>query len=293
MRLAGRALAAAALAAVALAARAGIAITDDLGRRVALESPARRVATLAPSITEAAFAVGAGSRVVAASAWSDYPPAAAALPVVSTAFSIDFEALARLSPDLVIAWKDSFRPADIPRLEALGAKVAVLGSRGLADIPHVLSATAALLGADAGPSVRAYRSKLASLRERYAGKPRVRVFLEISRRPLMTVGRGQFMGEALQACGARNVFDDLAEAAPQVSWEELFARDPDAIVGTGPEEGGGDFLREWREHRGLAAVRQGRLAWVPSRALGRPSPRVVEGVEALCLAVDRMRAAAR
>ncbi|MBL0141482.1 MAG: cobalamin-binding protein [Betaproteobacteria bacterium] len=285
----GRLIVAAALAAAAFCARAQIVLTDDLGRRVALSQPARRVATLAPSLTEAAFAVGSGSRVVGVSAWSDHPPAAAGLPVVSTAFAIDMEALAKLSPDLVIAWKDSFRAADIPRLEALGASVFVVQSRTLTDIPRLLSVTAALAGGDAAPATRLYESRLAALRARYAGKPRVRVFLEISYRPLMTVAGRHFMGDALEACGATNVFADLAEAAPQVSWEELFARNPEAIVGTGPERGENAFRADWAERSGLEAVRRGKLAYVASRALGRPSPRVVEGIEALCIAVDKLR----
>ena len=285
----GRALAALALAACALAAHAQIALVDDLGRRVVLAGPARRIATLAPSITEAAFAVGAGPRVVGVSAWSDQPPAAASLPVVSTAFAIDMEALAKLSPDLVIAWKDSFRAADIGRLEALGARVFVVQSRTLAEIPRLLAVTAALSGGDSGPAARAFESRLAAVRARYAGKPRVRVFLEISHRPLMTIGSRHFMGEALEACGGNNVFGDLAEVAPQVSWEELFARNPDVILGTGPEAGAAAFRSDWAERPGLEAVRRGRLAYVASRALGRPSPRVVEGIEALCLALDRFR----
>jgi iron complex transport system substrate-binding protein len=282
------ALAAAALAA-ALPAAAGIALTDDLGRRVVLDAPARRIVTLAPSITEAAFAVGAGPRVVGASAWSDWPAEAARLPVVSSAAGIEFESLARLSPDLVIAWKDSFRPADIPRLEALGARVFVVRSRTLAEIPRLLAVTAALSGGDAGPATRAYEGRLAAVRARHAAKARVRVFLEISHRPLMTVGGRHFMTEALEACGAANAFADLDEAAPAVSWEELFARNPDAVVGTGPEGGEEAFRRDWAGRAGLEAVRGGRIAFVGSRALGRPSPRVVEGIEALCAAVDRVR----
>ncbi len=209
--------------------------------------------------------------------------------MVSTAFAIDMEAIARLAPDLVIAWKDSFRPADIGRLEALGARVFVVQSRTLAEIPRLLAVTAALSGGDAGPATRAYESRLAAVRARYAGKPRLRVFLEISHRPLMTVAGRHFMGEALDACGATNVFADLADVAPQVSWEEVFARNPDAIVGTGPEDGEAAFRSAWAERTGLDAVRRGKLAYVSSRALGRPSPRVVEGIEALCAAVDRLR----
>lgn len=289
MKAFGRAIAAAVLAAAALAARAEIVLTDDLGRRVALARPAQRVVTLAPSITEAAFAVGSGTRVVGVSAWSDHPPAAARLPVVSSATSLDLEALAKLAPDLVIAWKDSFRPADIARLEALGARVFVVHSRTLEGIPRLLAVTAALTGGDALAATRDYASRLAALRARHAGKPRVRVFLEISHRPLMTVAGGHFMNEALEACGAENAFADLAEVAPQVSWEELFARNPRAILGTGPEEGEAAFRRDWSARAGLDAVRGGRVAYVGSRALGRPSPRVVEGIEALCAAVDRVR----
>ena len=289
MNATGRALACCVLAFWALAAGAQVALTDDLGRSVALERPARRVVTLAPSLTEAAFAVGSGARVAGVSAWSDFPAAAASLPVVSSAFSIDLEALAKLSPDLVIAWKDSFRASDIPRLEALGAKVFVVQSRTLAEIPRLLRVTAALTGGDAGPAAREYESRLAAVKRRYAGRPGLRVFLEISHRPLMTVAGAHFMNEALAACGATNVFADLPDVAPQVSWEELFARHPDAVVGTGPEGGEAAFLRDWSERGGLEAVRRGRLAFVGSRALGRPSPRVVEGIEALCAAVDRVR----
>lgn len=284
-----RVLAAAVMAAVAAAAQAQIVLTDDLGRRVAMAQPAQRIVTLAPSITEAAFAVGAGARVVGVSAWSDHPDAAARLPVVSTAFAIDMEALARLSPDLVIAWKDSIRPSDIGRLEALGARVFVVQTRRLGEIARLLETTATLTGGDAGPATRDYEARLGALRARYAGKASVRLFLEISHRPLMTVAGRHFMGEALETCGATNVFADLTEVAPQVSWEELFARDPDAILGTGPQESEAAFLGAWAGRVGLEAVRRGRLGYVASRALGRPSPRVVEGIEALCLAVDRLR----
>ena len=285
-------LAAALLAAVAgLAgpARAEVRVTDGLGRTVVLAAPARRVLTLAPSITEAAFTVGAGPRIVGASAYSDWPPEAATLPVVSSSTGIDLESVARLSPALVIAWRDSFRVEQIPRLEALGARVYVDASRTLADVPRLLRDVGMLTGQDAAPAVRAYKSRLEAVMKAQAGKAPVSVFLDISFRPLMTVGGRHFMTEALALCGARNVFADLAEPAPLVSWEELHARRPSAILGAGSPAGEAAFRQSWAGQAGLEAVRAGRVAYVPSSALGRPSPRVVEGIEALCLAVDRLR----
>lgn len=286
------ALAAAFLALVLAApgpSRAEVRVTDGLGRAVTLAAPARRILTLAPSITEAAFAVGAGASVVGASAHSDHPPEAARLPVVSSSAGIDLEAVARLSPDLVIAWRDSFRVESIRRLEALGARVYVDASRTLADVPRLLRDVAVLSGRDAGSAVRAYEARLEALRQARAGRVPVRVFLDISFRPLMTVGGRHFMTEALSLCGAQNVFADLVEPAPLVSWEELFARRPQAIVAAGPPAGEAAFRQSWAGQPGLEAVRLGKLAYVPSTALGRPSPRVVEGIEALCLAIDAVR----
>jgi iron complex transport system substrate-binding protein len=289
MRVAPAAAVVAAVLAAASPARAEVSVTDGLGRTVRLAAPARRILTLAPSITEAAFAVGSGGRGVGASAYSDYPPEAARLPVVSSSAGIDLEAVARLAPDLVVAWRDSFRVESIPRLEALGAAVYVDTSRTLADVPRLLRDVAALAGGDAGPAVRAYETRLASLRRAKAGRAPVRVFLDISYRPLMTVGGRHFMTEALSLCGAENIFADLDEAAPLVSWEEVFARRPQAILAAGSEEGEAAFRKAWSGQAGLEAVRRGKLAYVPSNALGRPSPRVVEGIDALCRAVDAIR----
>ena len=284
---------AAAFLALALAgldpACAQVRVVDGIGREVVLPAPARRILTLAPSITEATFAVGAGSRVAGVSAHSDYPPEAIRLPVVSSSAGVDLEAVARLAPDLVIAWRDSFRVETIPRLEALGARVYVDASRTLADVPRLLRDVAVLAGTDAGSAVRSYEARLEAIRKAGAGRVPVRVFLDISFRPLMTVGGRHFMTEALSLCGAQNIFADLAEAAPLVSWEELFARRPQAIVAAGSPAGEAAFRQSWAGQAGLEAVRLGKVAYVPSTALGRPSPRVVEGIEALCLAVDRMR----
>jgi iron complex transport system substrate-binding protein len=68
-------------------------------------APAQRIVTLAPHLAELAYAAGAGDRLVGTVHWTDYPPAAAALPRIGDAFRLDLEALAVLSPDLILAWR--------------------------------------------------------------------------------------------------------------------------------------------------------------------------------------------
>ncbi len=271
------------------AAGAAIALTDDLGREVRLESPARRVVTLAPFLTELAFSAGAGASVVGVSAYSDFPPRAAHLPQVATAAGLSLERIAALRPDLILAWKDGVRPEEVARLAGFGAAVYVADGRTLEDVPRVLRAIGRLTGRDAAAAARAYEDELAALRREYAGRPRVSAFLEIWSKPLTTVSGRHFMNEALTICGADNVFADLPGVAPLVSWEELYARDPQVIVGVGSADNARDFAARWKRHGTLSAVKSGRLVYVDPDRLQRTTARTPAGIAQLCAAIDRVR----
>ena len=271
------------------AAASPIAVKDDLGRTVELAHPAQRIVTLAPFLTELVFSIGAGDRVVGASAFSDYPPEAKRLPRVATAAGLSLEALAALRPDLVLAWKDSIRPEEVDRIARLGPAVFVAGARTLEDVPPLLARLGALAGADTKAQSAAYEEKLARLRRTYSGRPPVPVFLEIWDRPLTTISGKHFMNEALSICGARNVFADLPGVAPEVSLEALYARDPAVIVGVGSAPTAKAFRENWQAHRALSAVREGRLVFVSPDRLQRPTLRTPDGIAELCRALDRER----
>jgi iron complex transport system substrate-binding protein len=270
-------------------AAAEIRLKDDLGREVVMQHPAQRIVTLAPFLTELAFSAGAGPRVVGVSAFSDYPPQATKLPQVATAAGVSLESLAALRPDLVLAWKDSVRPEEVALVSRLGTAVFVVEARSLDDVPRILHAIGTLSGVDASRAAAAYEEKLARVRAEYAKRPPVAVFLEIWSHPLTTISGRHFMNEALGICRARNVFDDLPGVAPEVSWEELYKRDPPVIVGVGSALTEAGFRAEWRAHPTLRAVRSGRLVFVPPDRLQRPTVRMPDGIAELCAALDRAR----
>jgi len=268
---------------------AEISLTDDLGRKVELKQPARRIVTLAPFLTELVYAAGAGARVVGVSAYSDYPAAAKALPQVASAAGNSIESIAALHPDLVLAWKDSIRAEDVERIARLGPQVYVAQARGLADVPRLLGVIGTLAGVDTRALGAAYDARLARLRAQYAGRPEVGVFLEIWSHPLTTISGRHFMNEALAICRARNVFADLAGVAPEVSWEEVYARDPAVVVGVGSAASPAEFRAAWREHATLSAVKSGRLVFIDPDRLQRPTTRTPEGIAELCAALDAVR----
>jgi iron complex transport system substrate-binding protein len=268
---------------------AAVTLQDDAGRTVSLAAPARRVVTLAPFLTEIAYEVGAGKSLVAVSEHSDWPEAARSLPQVGNAFDFSLERIAALHPDLVLVWKDSVRASDIERMEGFGARVAVIQARTLAEVPRALAAVARLTGGDAARPVREYEARIGELRARHAASPRLSVLLEIWHQPLTTIDGAHFMNEALEVCGARNAFADLPGVAPVVPWEEIYRRDPDAIVAVSEGVREADFVAMWHERPALRAVKAGRLVFVPPDRLERPSARLAEGVADLCAALDRVR----
>ena len=268
---------------------AEISLRDDLDRQVLLKQPARRIITLAPFLTELVFSAGAGDRIVAVSAYSDYPPEAKALPQVGTAVSFSLERIAALEPDLVLVWRDSVRPEDIERITRFGAAVFVASARRLADVPRLLGVIGRLTGRDTAAVAGDYERALAGLKREHAGKRRLSAFLEIWNRPLTTISGEHFINEALAICGATNVFADLEGVAPVVPWETLYARDPEVIVGAGSAADAGAFRANWRARGTLAAVKSGRLLFLAADTIQRPTVRTPEGIAGLCAGLDRFR----
>jgi iron complex transport system substrate-binding protein len=268
---------------------AEISVRDDLDRPIQLKQPARRIVTLAPFLTELVYAAGAGERVVGVSAYSDYPPEARKLPQVSSAAGVSVEQVAALKPDLVLAWRDGVRPEDVERIARLGAAVFVAQARSLDDVPRLLGAIGRLAGVDVAPVAAGYARSLERIRRDYAGKPKLAVFLEIWHRPLTTISGRHFMNEALEICGARNVFKDLDGVAPLVSWEQVYERDPEAIVGAGSAANAEEFAANWRGRGTLAAVKAKRLVFVEADTIQRPTTRTPDGVARLCEGLDGTR----
>lgn len=273
----------------AASAAAPIALVDDLGRGVHLAAPAKRIVSLAPFLTELAYSAGAGAQMVGASAYSDYPAQARALPQVASAAGLSIEALLALRPDLVLAWRDSIRAEDIDRIQRLGVATFVAQARRLDDVPRLLEAIGRLAGRDVGAAARDFRASLERLRAAHANLPRLRVFVEVWHRPLTTIAGPHWINESLELCGAQNVFMDLDSVAPVVSWEELYRRDPWAVVGAGSAAGADGFHANWKPRAALGAVAAGRLIYLDADTIQRPTVRLAAGVAQLCAGLDALR----
>jgi iron complex transport system substrate-binding protein len=276
---------------VATAVHAETVVTDDTGATLRLEAPARRIVSLAPHVTETLYAAGAGTRLVGAVEYSDYPEAAQKLARVGGYSKLDLEAIAALKPDLAVGWASGNAPAHIEKLRALGIPVYLSQPERIDDVAQSLERYGELAGTQAAAreAAAAFRARLQALRERYGARPKVRTFYQIWKQPLMTVGGGQVISDAIRLCGGENVFADLRPLAPQVTVEAVLAADPEAIVASGMDEARPEWLDDWRQWKSLAAVKRDNLFFIPPDLIQRHTPRIVEGAEKLCAQLETAR----
>jgi len=273
------------------AATAAITVTDDRGKSITLPQPATRIVSLAPHLTELAFAAGAGGKLVGVSAYSDYPAGARQLPVIGDYSKIDLERVVQLKPDLVLAWISGNPRGDVERLDQLGFKVLALEPRKLDDIARHLLLIGELAGTgyEATRAASQYRSQIRVLESKYRTRQPVTVFYEIWRQPLMTIGQTHLVSRAIELCGGRNVFADLGGITPTVSLESLLARNPQAILVSGALSERETRLAPWREMKELEAVRRGNVFYLNADTLHRGTPRLAQGVSELCKKLDQVR----
>ena len=286
------------MAAIALAltlvvgsgAAAPVAVIDSVGTRVELAQPARRIVSLAPHATELLFAAGAGSQVIGVITPADWPAEAAVLPRVGDSRAIDLERIADLRPDLVVAWP-YVAPAQLEHLRDLGLAVYLSDPHTPEEIADDLERLGTLAGTreSALRAAAVYRARLAAVRARERGMPRIRVFYEIWHLPLYTVGGKHLISAAIDLCGGENVFAALKLPAPSVSVEAVLAAAPEAIVAGTDGALRPTWLDAWAPWRSVPAVARGNLLVVDANLLHRAGPRFIDGVEQLCLALDRAR----
>ncbi|MGR4067622.1 cobalamin-binding protein [Halomonas sp. LR3S48] len=273
------------------AARAEVCAIDDRDREVCLEAPASRIAALSPGATELVYAAGAGEKVVAVVAYSDYPPEARAVASVGSHTRMDLEALVSLRPDLVIGWTTGNPPEQLETIESLGVPVFYIEPREFEDVSSAIERLALLADTrDEGDRVAAeFRQGMAALAKRYADAEPVPVFYQVWDEPLMTINDEHLIGKVLTLCGGVNVFGELTRLVPRIDDESVLAADPKAILAGGMGEENRDWLTHWEQYPNLTAVERDNLYFVPPSLIQRPTPRLLEGSRLFCEKLDDVR----
>lgn len=250
---------------------------------------AQRIVSLAPNLTELVYTIGAGEQLVGVSAWSDFPREVLDLPVVGDAFSVDQEQLRLTAPDLLLVWESGTPKHTVDELRGLGYNVARIRTRSLDDVADALLQLGKLTGRsnDAELSAARYRDELQTLQDSYQKREPIRVFYQVTARPLYTVNREHYISELISVCGGENIFSDLTELAPTVDVEAVVDRDPEVMLAS--TDAGDDAFLEWDRWPEIAAIRFGNQFSLPADQIGRATTRLITAGNAMCIALQQGR----
>jgi iron complex transport system substrate-binding protein len=242
-----------------------------------------RIVSLAPSVTETLFALGAGADVAGVSDYCDYPPATARLPHVGSFLTPNIEAIIALRPTLVIGLGLSSDLRELHAIEATGCAVMTVRDESLEQIEDSITAVGARVGRAqaAAELLGRLRAQIEAVREKLAGVRPVRVLMLVGHEPIIAVGRHTYLDELLRIARADNIADASSEQWPRLSIEYIIAMHPDVILdgqmgseATPPE-------RFWDTYQTIPAVRNHRVYGYPQDPILHPGPRVGKSLEML------------
>ena len=246
----------------------------------------QRIITLAPHLTELVFSLGAQDRLIATVAYSDYPQAAMDIPRIGDAFRIDWEQLAQLKPDLILAWQNGNPQIMLDEIRRKKFPLHAFDNPKLFDLPEQLHELAALIGTNGITNEIAenYLNGLQALQTHYANKNEIRVFYQIASEPLFTIDGDHVISEMLTVCGAQNVFGAIGKIAAPVSVEAVLAVKPDVILTTNEMR---DSVVEVWSQTGLMDATN--ILSVSPDEVARASLRMLQGTRNICETLDGWR----
>ena len=272
-----------------LAALAAAAACSEKVDNALPESAPQRIVSLAPNLTELIYTIGASEQLVGVSAWSDFPREVLKLPVVGDAFTVYQEQLRLAGPDLVLVWESGTPAHMIDELRDIGYNVEAIRTRSLDDVAEAMLRIGELTGhvREAQDAAIGYRTELQTLKSKYQGQNPIRVFYQVSARPLYTINREHYVSELISACGGNNIFSDLSELAPTVDVEAVVDRDPEVMLAS--TDAGDQAFTEWQRWPDIAAIRYGSQFLLPADQIGRATTRLIIAGNAMCVALQQAR----
>lgn len=259
--------------------------TDDLGRQVELPHKVERVISLAPSLTEIIFAVGAGDKLVGVTTYCDFPEKAKEIEKVGDTIRPSLERVIALKPDVVFISTASQLEGFMRVLEKRGIKVFVTNPDSIEKILESIETIGKILDRESGAKqlVEQLKSRVAKVVEESQKRPKKpRVFVQIDK-SLFTVGRDSFLTDLIRKAGGVSVTEDIETSYPKISKERALALNPEVIILTDSY----DNNEPNEVFSSSDAVKYSKVYRINTDVLSRPGPRIVDALEQIAEMIHR------
>lgn len=249
----------------------------DSGETYTFTKPSTRIVSLAPSITEILFAIGAGNLVVGRTKYCTYPAETQNVPSVGTLYEPNIETILDLEPDTVIA-ATHMNEEVLAMLQK--AKISTLTQTSPAKIAEIYTLIAQL-GKLTGKnyearavvsSMKAKEERITSIVKSIPLAQRKTVYYVVGTgKSEYSAGRLTFIHEILTDAGCINVAADVDKW--NYSLEKLIEHNPEIIIGADYSY---DTMKGSSNYSSLSALKNGNFVTVDTNVFSIPGPRVMD-----------------
>lgn len=262
-------------------------ITDDLGKSIAIDKEPQKIVSLSPANTEILFALGLGDKIVGRTDYCNYPQEAQKIPTIGDYNNPNVEKIISMVPDLVLAG-DLITDDVRSQIESTGAKVITYTPMSVDAVKSTIINTGKIVNAN--DKAKAITEDMAKKYDEIKAKtaavnPQKSVFIDIG--GYYSAGEKSLLGNLLKDMNAKNIAADTGMDWPQLSVEQIIAKNPDVYVTffTTPDE-----IKKVPGFDQINAVKNNSILHYEmlspdSDLIQRPGPRIVDGLEILTKAV--------
>ena len=260
-------------------------LTDEMGRKVKIPYPAKRIISLAPSITEILFALGLNEEIAAVTNFCDYPEAVLKKPRIGGFINPSIEKIVSLKPDLIIATRDGNRWETINRLSDLGFSVYLIHPKSFNGVMKAIHHIGVMVGKEeeSRKIIVNMISEKEDITTRIKSLPKPKVFFQIGYAPIMTVGRETLADDLIRLAGGKSISENELISYPLYSIEAILSKAPEIIIMSSMESRRdySNLIKWWQNWNSIPAVKLNAIYVIDSNLVDRPTPRIIEGLETL------------
>ena len=240
-----------------------------------------RIVSLAPSVTETLFALGAGPDVVGVSQYCDYPAQVRDLPRVGSFLTPNLEAIIALRPTLVVGLELSSDVRQIRALNSMGYPVLLVSDDSLQQIETSIEKVGARINRQpqAHRLVAEIQTQIAAVRNRLANVKPERALMLVGHQPMVAVGAGTYLDELMRIARADNIAAAAGEQWPHLSMEYIIAMRPEVVLDGSMGSDPSSSSEFWEKYPAIPAVRDHRVFGYAQDPILHAGPRVGQSLE--------------
>jgi ABC-type Fe3+-hydroxamate transport system substrate-binding protein len=239
---------------------------------ISFSQKVNKVISLAPSITENIYLLGAEDKLIACTSYCTQAVSDGVEQIGSTV-DVNVEKIFAMQSDLVLTMLMT-KQQDIEAMIKLGIKVVVIPSpKSFNEICEQTIQIGKLIGSadSAQKIIQQTKQTVDSLKQKCSAiKNNPKIFFQMGANPIFTVLGNTFMNDYILFCNGENIANGMTKGT--MTRESVLLKNPDIIIvatmgGFGEEE-----QKIWRSYNGLKAAENGKVFLIDSETSCSPTP---------------------